>query len=91
MLSTRSEERPDARVISSYRKSLSSFAFGNAGWVISPEMSNQVPSCIVDETDIGGLMNRVQISSGSIKFPIDNARFDIGAWACEASCFANNP
>src|SRR5262245_7971689 len=54
-------------------------------------MSNTVISCLVDPTDLAGLMNRVQISSGSIKFLIDNVRMQTAGWACEASCFANNP
>jgi HK97 family phage major capsid protein len=73
------------------RKSLSSFAFGNVGWIVSPQMSNQVLSCLVDPTDLAGLVNHVPISGGSIKFPIDNARLDTADWACNASCFANNP
>lgn len=43
---------------------------------------------MVDPTDITELANNVQTSSGSIKFPID--MLDAG-WACDASCFANNP
>jgi hypothetical protein len=54
-------------------------------------MSNQVLSCIVDPSDLSGLVNQVTISAGSIKFLIDNARMGLGAWACESSCFANNP
>jgi hypothetical protein len=38
-----------------------------------------------------GPVNRVNISAGSLQFLIDNARMGLGAWACEASCFANNP
>jgi hypothetical protein len=59
--------------------------------MMAPEMSNQVLSCLVDPTDLSGLVNRVQISAGSIRFLIDNARMGLGAWACESSCFANNP
>src|SRR5262249_7636710 len=59
--------------------------------LLPPEMSNQVLRCIIDPTDISGLVNRVTISSGSIRFLIDNARMEVAAWACESSCFANNP
>jgi hypothetical protein len=59
--------------------------------ILTPEMSNQVLSCIVDPSDLSGLVNQVTISAGSIKFLIDNARMGLGAWACESSCFANNP
>jgi HK97 family phage major capsid protein len=73
------------------RKSLSAFSFGTNQFLMAPEMSNQVLSCLVDPSDLSGLVNRVQISAGSIKFLIDNARMGLGAWACDASCFANNP
>jgi hypothetical protein len=73
------------------RKSLSAFSFGTNQFMMAPEMSNQVLRCIVDPTDLSGLVNQVTISAGSIKFLIDNARMGLGAWACEASCFANNP
>jgi hypothetical protein len=73
------------------RKSLSAFSFGTNAFMMAPEMSNQVLSCLVDPSDLSGLINRVTISAGSIKFLIDNARMGLGAWACDASCFANNP
>lgn len=73
------------------QKSLSSFSYGNNGFLLAPEMSSQVLSCLVDPTDISGLVNRVAISSGSVRFLIDNVRMRIAGWACDASCFANNP
>jgi len=74
-----------------YRKSLSSFSFGNSGFMLMPEMSTRVLSCLVDPTDLSGLMDSITISSPSIRFMIDNARMFLAAWACESSCFANNP
>ena len=43
------------------KKSLSAFSFGNNGFLLAPEMSNQVLSCIVDPTDVTGLVNPVNI------------------------------
>jgi hypothetical protein len=40
-----------------YRKSLSSFSFGNNGFLLAPEMSDRVLRCIVDPTDLSGLMD----------------------------------
>src|SRR5262249_55334086 len=80
-----------ARLDQTFQKSLSAFSFGGSGYLLPPEISNQVLRCIVDPTDITGMVNRVAISSGSIRFPIDNSRMSVGGWACEASCFANNP
>src|SRR5215471_7755650 len=80
-----------ARLDPMFQKSLSAFSFGGTGYLLPPEMSNQVLRCIVDPTDITGMVNRVSISSGSIRFPIDNSRIAVGGWACDASCFANNP
>jgi HK97 family phage major capsid protein len=74
-----------------HRKSLSAFSFGNSGFMLMPEMSSRVLSCLVDPTDLSGLMDSITISSPSIRFMIDNARMFLAAWACESSCFANNP
>ncbi|WP_454617539.1 phage major capsid protein [Bradyrhizobium cenepequi] len=74
-----------------YRKALSSFAFGSNGFILPPEMSDRIISCIVDPTDVTSLFDNVAISSGSVKFLIDNANIDVANWACDTSCFANNP
>ena len=79
------------RLEPTFQKSLSAFSFGASGFLLAPEQSNQVLRCIVDPTDVAGLVNRVNISAPSIRFPIDIARMLTGGWACEASCFANNP
>jgi HK97 family phage major capsid protein len=36
-------------------------------------------------------MDQVAISAGSIRYPIDNSRLDYAGWACDASCYANQP
>jgi HK97 family phage major capsid protein len=36
-------------------------------------------------------MGQASTSTGGLKFFIDNQRMRVGAWACEASCFSNNP
>jgi HK97 family phage major capsid protein len=73
------------------RKSLSAFSMGNTGFLFAPEMSSQVLRCLVEPTDLTGMMNRVAIGSGSVKFLIDNSQMEIANWACETSCFHNNP
>src|SRR5215472_15671772 len=73
------------------RKSLSAFSMGNTGFLLAPELSSQVLRCLVDPTDLTGLMNRVAIGSGSVKFLIDNSQMEIANWACETNCFHNNP
>jgi HK97 family phage major capsid protein len=73
------------------RKSLSSFTLGTNAFILPPTLATQALSCIVDPTDMSGLVNVVNISGPSIKFLIDNVRISVAAWACEASCFANNP
>lgn len=74
-----------------YRKALSAFNFGSNGFILQPEMSNRILSCLTDETDVAGLMANMTISGPSVKFLIDNAEIDYAAWACETACFANNP
>ena len=73
------------------RKSLSSFSLGTNSFIMPPMLSAQILSCIVDPTDVAGLVNVVNISSPSIRFIIDNQRISVAAWACESNCFANNP
>jgi HK97 family phage major capsid protein len=75
------------------QKALSAFSLGNLGWVLPPETSNRIVSCLTEQTNVGGLVGQVSISSGSLKVPIDNsdAGIDDSAWACDSTCFANNP
>jgi HK97 family phage major capsid protein len=73
------------------RKALSSFSFGSAGFILAPEMSATVLSCLALPTDITGYMNNVTISGPAIKFLVDNEVWDAAAWACDSSCFANTP
>jgi HK97 family phage major capsid protein len=74
------------------RKSLTSFSLGaGSNFILPPQMSNRVLSCLVEPFNLASLVHNETISAGSIKFPIDNSRMNIAAWACEASCFANNP
>jgi hypothetical protein len=75
----------------SAKKSLSSFIFGTDAFLLSPKMSTRVLSYLVSPTDVSGLFDRVQISAGSVRLLIGNIRTRLSAWACEASCFANNP
>ena len=39
------------------KKSLSSFAFGTNSFILAPQISNQVLSCLVDPADVTGLVN----------------------------------
>jgi hypothetical protein len=73
------------------RKALSAFSFGSQGFMLAPEQSNEILSCLVDIPDITALMRNISISGSSIKFFVDNETWDVAAWACESSCFANNP
>jgi HK97 family phage major capsid protein len=73
------------------RKALSTFNLGASGFLMAPEMSATILSCIEDVTDLTGLMANITISGPSVKFMVDNEIWDTAAWACESQCFANNP
>lgn len=73
------------------RKALSAFSFGSAGFILAPEMSNEILSCLVDITTIAGLVKNITISGPSIRFMVDNELWDVAGWSCDSSCFANNP
>ena len=73
------------------QKSLSAFSFSGTGMMLPPERMAEVLSCIVYPSDLSGLVGRVNISGPSAVFLVDNPRMGLGAWACEAGCFANNP
>src|SRR5262245_48314548 len=74
-----------------YRKALSSFSVGTSGFILPPEMSGRILSCLEDVTDVAGLMDNLTISGPSIKFLVDDARLNEAAWACQTDCFPNNP
>lgn len=71
-------------------KALSTFAAGGNSWLLMPQISNTILSCLKEETDVLSLMAQMNISKGSVKLPEDNS-WDEAAWACEKDCFANNP
>lgn len=51
----------------------------------------QVLSCLIDPSEVTGLVSNANISGSSIKFLIDNVHLQSAAWSCEANYFANNP
>jgi HK97 family phage major capsid protein len=73
------------------QKSLSAFSFAGTGMLMPPERMSEVLNCLIYPSDISGLVGRVNISGPSAQFLIENPRMGLGAWACESSCFANNP
>lgn len=81
-----------ARLEPQFQKSPSAFSFGgNGGVLLPPQTSSQILRCLVDPTDMAGMVSNVAISSGSIQFPIDNVRTALAGWGCDAACVANNP
>src|SRR5262245_49977482 len=71
------------------RKALSACSFGAQCFILAPEMSSQILSCLIAVGDITGLMQNIDISGSSVKFLVDNELWDVAAWACDSSCFAN--
>ena len=72
-------------------KAMTAFTFSNNSFILSPAMSSEIISCLIDRTDTAGLFSSMSISKGAVKFLLDNVEFDTAAWACETNCFANNP
>ena len=73
------------------KKSLTSFTLGSSGFILPPEMSSTVLSCLTEVSDVASLPTTINISGSSIKFLVDNVLLDAAAWACQTDCFANNP
>lgn len=74
------------------KRSLSAFSFGSSGWIMPPQWSTRILSCLQDKTNVASLMGQTTISSGSIKFPVDNVDLeDAAAFACETECAVNQP
>jgi HK97 family phage major capsid protein len=69
------------------RKALTSFSFGSAGWVVPPQVSTRILSCLTDPTDVLSMFSHEAISAGSIQYPIDNVEMENVGWACEFECF----
>src|SRR5262249_24141325 len=59
------------------RKSLSSFSFGTNEFLMPPDMSSVVMSCLVDPTNLAALVNIVDTSSASVRFFVDNLRISV--------------
>jgi HK97 family phage major capsid protein len=70
------------------RKALTSFSVGASGFILPPEMSATILSCLEDATDVAGLMQNITISGPSVKFLVDNAELDAAAWACDVDCWS---
>jgi len=68
------------------QKSLSSFSFSNAGWVVPPVVSAQILSCLTEPADFLSVFGQEQISSGSIQVPLDSSELEGAAWGCETDC-----
>jgi HK97 family phage major capsid protein len=68
------------------RKSLSSFSFGSSGWVVPPQVSSRVLSCLIDPTDVLSMFSHETISAGSIQYPINHSEAQGAGWACEFEC-----
>src|SRR5262245_28114747 len=47
------------------RKALSAFSFGSQGFILAPEQSQTILSCLEDQADLAGLMQIVNISGPS--------------------------
>jgi hypothetical protein len=54
-----------ARLDQLERKSLTSFSFGANSFILAPEMSSTVLSCLFDDTDLAGLVDNQTISAAS--------------------------
>jgi len=79
------------RLPTEHRKGLSAFSFGPPGnFLLPPTQANRVLSCLVYPTNLSGLVDKVTISGPSLVFMIDQVRFQMGAWSCDAACFNNN-
>jgi HK97 family phage major capsid protein len=68
------------------QKALSSFNFNSSGWVVPPQVSSRILSCLTDETDFLSLLGQETISAGSVQFPIDNSELQGTGWACDLDC-----
>jgi HK97 family phage major capsid protein len=62
-------------------KALTSFSVGSSGFLLPPEMSGRILSCLED------LMQNIQISGPSIKFMVDDVDLDVATWSCDHDCW----
>jgi HK97 family phage major capsid protein len=70
------------------RKALSSFALGSSGYLLPPEWSSQILSCLEDQSDITGLLTNIAISGSSLKMFSDGTDLDHAMWACDVDCWS---
>ena len=69
------------------RKALSSFALGSSGWLLPPDWSQTILSCLQAKTDLTGLVTNLTTTGSSLKLFKDSAEFDDAAWGCDVDCF----
>jgi HK97 family phage major capsid protein len=67
------------------RKALTSFQLGSSGFLLPPEWSSRILSCLEDKTNLTGLVNNIPISGASLKMFADSSDFDEALWACDSS------
>jgi HK97 family phage major capsid protein len=70
------------------RKALTSFQLGSSGFLLPPEWSSQILSCLEDKTNLTGLVNNIPISGASLKMFADSSDFDEALWACDTDCWS---
>lgn len=70
------------------RKALTSFQLGASGFILPPEWSSRILSCLENKTDVAALMSNISISGPSLKMFADNALLDEAKWACDVDCWS---
>jgi HK97 family phage major capsid protein len=54
------------------RKALSSFMLGSSGWLLPPEWSQTILSCLEQKTDLTGLVTNLTTTGSSLKMSCNN-------------------
>jgi HK97 family phage major capsid protein len=81
-----------ARMIEAEKKALTEFSMGNIGVLVPVEVADRILSCLTDPGDLAGTVDSMTISSGAVKFLVDNVDGEgLFGWACESDCAFNQP
>jgi HK97 family phage major capsid protein len=69
------------------RKALTAFQMGSSGFLLPPEWSSTILSCLENKTDLTGWFSNINISGSSLKLFSDSTDLDHAMWACAGDCW----
>lgn len=78
--------RGRADAVQLHKASLSAFTFASNDFLVPSEMSGRILRCVVDQTDLAGIVGNQTTSAATLRFLVDNTGGVPCRWECEGQC-----